>query len=280
MDGEAMNCHTGKLFISLFFGFAFISAPSFADDDDAKMMKQLAQIKRNCELQQAEAKRREQESEQQLAVAKANASLPPEKIQEVQTKIDIMKADVAKTDEFLAQSLPSTRKELESYIKKAMGAIATTRERESVVARDLGVDPTSRVEALLRKLGDAQDFKTQRGAFDWENHAYNPDPSAPVVAGPNTNFFGVAGQLPSAAVPTNRASGAYTPTTVEDATNISNHDHGVGGGIMLEGSAEGLDPVSSVDYDGGINALVLSSIWRRLCLFRENFALVFGNDVS
>jgi hypothetical protein len=256
MEIEAMNRHTGKPLILLLFGVALVSVPAFADD--AKMMDQLAQIKKNCEQQQAEARRREQKSEQQLAAAKANASLPPEKIQEVQTKIDIMKTDIAKTDEFLAQPLPSTKEEQESYIQKAMGAIATTRERESVVARDLGVDPTSRVEALLGRLGDAQDFKTQRGAFDWENHAYNPDPNAPIVKGPNTNFFGAAGQLPPSAVSTNQVSGAYKPTTVKDATDISNNDHGVGGGIMLEGSAEGFDHFSSVDYDGGVNALVLN----------------------
>lgn len=252
-----MKSHIDGLWILLLIVFAAASAPAVADDDDAKMMAQLTQIKKSCEQQQARAKRLEDEREQQLAAAISSASLPPEKIREVQQKIAIIKEDIAKTDEFLARPEPSTREERESYIKKALGAIAVTRERESVIAKDIGVDPSSRVEAVLGNLGAAEDFKTRRGAFDWEKpNSQNAD--APVVAAGTTHFFGLAGQLPPSVIPASEVSSGYKPTAVDEATREANYDHGIGGGILLEGTAGGLDRVTSVDYDPGINALLLN----------------------
>lgn len=250
-----MKLDFGRLCIVLTLGLACVATPAFAgDDEDQVLMEQLAKVRQQCELQHAQNKRREQE----LEAAKANPSLPPEKVQEAEQKIQTLKTAIAKTDEFLAKPLPATKAEREVYLKQASSEIATTREFESTVAKDLGVAPTSRMEAVLSKLGSAEDFKTKFGAFDKQEHAYNPDLSVPVGQGIGTNFFGLAGQLPPSAVPTNRVSTAYTPTTVQAATNIAEHDHGTGGGIMLEGTAGALDSVSSVEYDGSVNALVLN----------------------
>jgi len=250
-----MKLDFDRLCIVLALSLAFVSAQAIAkDDDDPVLMAQLVRIKQQCEQQHAQNKKREQE----LEAAKANASLPPQKMQEVEQKIQTLKAANAKTDVFLAQPLPTTKQARESYLRQASGEIATTREFESTVAKDLRLDPASRVEAVLSKLGQAEDFKTKFGAFDVQEHPYNPDPNAPVVQGPNTHFFGLAGQLPPSAVPTNQVSGAYAPTTVDKAAELSKEEHGVGGGILLKGKAVGLDTVSSVKYDGSVNALVLN----------------------
>jgi hypothetical protein len=249
-----MKVHFDRLCIVLAFSLAYVTTQAIAGDDDPVLMAQLARIKQQCEQQHAQSKKREQE----LEAAKANASLSPQKMQEVEQKIQTLKAAIKKTDAFLAQPLPTTKEARESYLRQASGEIATTRELESTVAKDLRVDPVSRVEAVLSKLGQAEDFKTKFGAFDHQDHAYNPDLNAPIVLGGNTHFFGIAGQLPPSAIPRNEVSSAYRSTTVQAATDIAANDHGTGGGIMLEGTAGGLDTVSSVEYDGSVNALVLN----------------------
>ncbi len=249
-----MNRWTNTLGISLLLCLALVSAPAFADDDDAKMMAQLALIKKSCEEHQAEAKRKEQE----LEAAKASANLPPQQAQDVERKLQKLKSVIAETDELLARPMPQTRADQESYLKTASGAIAATHAYESAVSKDLRIDPASRVEAVLQKLGSAEDFQTRFGAFDNQNAVSNAALGAAAPPGANTSFFGLAGRLPPSAIVQPQLSSAYTPTTVEAATKISNQDHGVGGGIMLEGAAGGLAPVSSATYDGSINALVLN----------------------
>ncbi len=250
-----MKPNFDRLCIVLAFSLACFTTQAIAqDDDDPALMAGLAKTDKCVEQYQAQNKQRVQE----LEAAKANASLPPQKVQEVEQKIQTLKAAIATTDAFLAKPLPTTREAREAYLSKALGEVAITREFESTVAKDLGVDPASRMRMVLSNLNlSAEDFKTRFGAFDWQ-HAYNPDPNAPVVQGPNTHFFGLAGQLPPSAVPTNQVSGAYAPTTVDKAAELSNEEHGVGGGILLKGKAGGLDTVSSVKYDGSVNALVLN----------------------
>src|SRR5467141_2667951 len=138
------------LCIVLALSLAFVPTQVVAqEEDDSKLMDQLAQLKQQCEKQHEQSKRREQE----LEAAKANASLPPEKMQEVEQKIQTLKDVIAKTDKFLAQRLPATKAARESYLRQVSSQIATTREFESTVAKDLGrVDPASRMEAVLSKL--------------------------------------------------------------------------------------------------------------------------------
>jgi hypothetical protein len=239
-----MKLYASLFGVCLFLCLALNSAPAFADDVDPKMAAQLAQIKTKCEQAQAANKR----EDERLEAAKSATNLPPQKRQEVEQEIQQLKSVIAKTDSILSQPLPSTRAEQESYLREASGAIAAARVQESVVARDLGINPTSRMDAVLSKLAPAE-------GPNWDGRGGS---NAFVSHGNGTNFFGVAGQLPPSAIPSARNYAAYTPTTVEEATNRSNFDHGMGGGIMLEGVAEGLDPVSSVDYDSGVNALMLN----------------------
>jgi hypothetical protein len=240
-----MKFHARSFGILLLFCFASISA-AFADDD-AVLMAQLAQLKKNCEQYQAEAKRKAE----QLKSAAAKADLPPQKKQQVEHELQSLNTAIAQTDAFLTQPMPATKDAQESYLKSAYVAVAAARQYEAAVAKDIGISPTSHLEGVLSQLGDAQDFKTRYGAFDWQHAIKDGNLLAPVAQGPNNNFFGVpsAGSTP-------QISTTYLPTTVDAATNISNHDHGVGGGIMLEGNA-GLR-FSSVEYDGGVNALVLN----------------------
>lgn len=228
------------------------------EEDDPGLMERLKQTGDQYKRQQAENERRERK----LEVAKATSSLPPQKIKEVDLKIQALKASTAATAAFLARPLPATKVERELYLKNAFGGIAETRKLESVIAKELGVHPSPNLEVMenvLSKLGEGEIFKTKYGGFNQEVQAYNPDPNAPVALGPNTQFFGIAAQLPPSAIPAAKSVAAYTPTTVQAAAVISLVGHGAGGGIMLEGTADGLGHVSSVEYDGSVNALVLNS---------------------
>lgn len=254
-----MKLQSHRLCIVLALSLAFVSTQTIAQDDaDRVLMKQLGQLQQQCKLWQEESKQREHE----LEAAKAKASLPQQETTEVDEKIQILEKAVKKTDGFLANPFPTTKEAQESYFRQVSGQIAATRLMESTVAKDLGVDYASQAELVLSKLNlSVEDFKTRYGAFD-EQPAYNPGPDDINIPGPkateNTRFFGISGQLPPSAIPTSQVSSKYTPTSVEEATDISNHDHGAGGGIMLEGTAEGLPHVSSVEYDGSVNALVLN----------------------
>src|SRR5579864_6567029 len=251
----AVKLNFERLCIVLAVILACIATPVFAGgDDDKVLMQQLADIRQQCVLAHEQNKQKEQEYE----AARANPSLSPEKAQQVDREIHILKAEIAKTDQILAQPLPATREERESYLRQASAGIATARQLESTVAKDLGRAPTSRMEKVLSNLGTAERYKPKYGDFDQERNAYNPDLNAPVSRGIGTNFFGIAGQLPPSAVPANRVSSAYERTDVQKATAIAGNDHGTGGGIMLEGTAGGLDTVSSVEYDAAVNALVLN----------------------
>lgn len=244
-----------RLCIVLAFSVAYVSTQAVAKDaDDQVFMAQLAQLQQQCKLWQAESNRREQE----LETKKANASLPPQEMKEVKEKIKILKDGLTKTDALLAEPLPTTKEKRESYLRQVSGEIATTRALEGTVAKNLKLDYASQAERVLSTLNlSVEDFKTRYGAFD-QQPAYNPDLNAPVPQGENTNFFGIAGQLPPSAIHKNQVSSGYKPTTVQEAAKIALDDHGVPGGIMLEGTAGGLDPVSRVEYDGSVNALVLN----------------------
>lgn len=103
-----------KLFLAI--SLVFVCTPAHADDDDDPvMMAQLAEAKPVCEKLHAENKRKEKE----LEAALANTSLPPEKKQEVEEKIEKVKAVNAKMDEFLAQPLPAKREDREAYLRQA-----------------------------------------------------------------------------------------------------------------------------------------------------------------
>ncbi len=279
-----MKLKLDRLSIVLAFSLTCVVTRAVAQDDGGKkkMMANLAKtmagldnIAKCIKQYQAQNKQRVQE----LEAAKANASLPPQEMQQVEQEIQVLKAANVKTDALLAEPLPTTREAHKVYLSKALGEIAKTREFESSVAKDLGVDPASRMGLVLSNLNlSVKEFETQFGAFDQQKPAGNADPNAPVPQeGKNSHFFGLSGQLPPSAVPTIQVSSAYTATTVKDAARISGEEHGVGGGILLKGKAGGLDTVSSVKYDGSVNALVLE---RRPRLFREDSALVFGNYVS
>lgn len=251
-----MKLHSLIPRVVLAFSLAYGPTATAKDDDDSVLLAQLAQIREQCEKQHEQNKQREQD----LETAKADASLSPQKMEEVEEKIQTLKTAIAKTDSFLAEPLPATKAERESYLKQVSSQIATTRQFESTITKDLGRDPASRMEAVLSRLGGAEDFKPKFGAWDWEKHAYNPDPNAPIAQGQGTHFFGLSAQLPKGAISTNDVKSEYFPTTVDEANAIAIKDHGTGGGIMLEGSALGDLPatISSVDYDGSVNALVLN----------------------
>jgi len=250
-----VNFRAGLLGVCLLLCLAVNSAPAFADDViDPKLAAQLAQLKSNCAQAQAEAKAKAE----QLEAAKAAANIPPQKKQEIEQKLTDIKAVITKTETYLHQPLPATQAEQETYLKTAYGAIADARIHESMVARDLGLPPSSPMEVMLSRFGESgAGLKDRFGRWDGQ-HAMTPDMDAPMVRAGGNSFFGVAGQLPPSAIPSSKTYSAYAPTNVELATKISNDNHGVGGGVMLEGLADGLDPVSSVDYDKGVNALVLN----------------------
>src|SRR5947209_16569606 len=118
-----MKLDFARLCIVVAVSLAHVATQAMAkDDDDPVLMAQLAQLKKQCEQQHAQSKRREQE----LEAAKADASLPPARMQEVEQKIETLKAAIARTDAFLATPLPPTKEGRESYLGQASAAIAAT----------------------------------------------------------------------------------------------------------------------------------------------------------
>ena len=216
-----MKLKLDRLSIVLAFSLTCVVTRAVAQDDGGKkkMMANLAKtmagldnIAKCIKQYQAQNKQRVQE----LEAAKANASLPPQEMQQVEQEIQVLKAANVKTDALLAEPLPTTREAHKVYLSKALGEIAKTREFESSVAKDLGVDPASRMGLVLSNLNlSVKEFETQFGAFDQQKPAGNADPNAPVPQeGKNSHFFGLSGQLPPSAVPTIQVSSAYTATTV------------------------------------------------------------------
>lgn len=249
-----MKSWYSRLPILLALSLSSFSTPAIGKDaDDSVLMAQLEHLRKRCEQKHAENQRRVRV----LESAKSDASLPPQQLQNVEEKLQLLKTAIAKTDALLATPMPTTKEARESLLNHAFAEIATTRELEATVAKNLGL-PTSPLEAVLSRIGGAENFKAKVGAFDWAERAYNPDLNAPVPESGNSALFGLAGQLPPSAIPTSRVSGAYTPTTVQAAADMSVQDHGLGGGIMLEGTAGGLGTVSSVEYDATVNALLLN----------------------
>jgi uncharacterized protein YraI len=158
------------------------------------------------------------------------------------------------------QPLPQTPAEREALAETIYNVAMAANMAVHDVRRDLR-EPESSVAARALP-SNISDFTTKVSkGFDGSAQSYNPDVNSSQRLRA-TDFFVWSGQSQPAATPA--VSSALRPTTASEATRIVKLDGGVDGGVVLEGSATdlgpipGLGPITKVQYDSSLNALVLN----------------------
>jgi hypothetical protein len=243
--------------VLLLFAFAFMAPLPSAyaqEDEDAILLATISKAQENCE-----------KSKQKVAELERVAAQPtttPQKRAETVEYVKALKSNIAAVDELNQQPMPKTKAELKQRATLLAGAAADQRMLTRFAEKSLGIAPSTLQDRVLDTnglSGDISDFKTKvsRG-FDGASGSYDPDPNAAVpVAQPN--YFGIAGSRPQATASKPETSADYRPTTQQFAKTTTEKDGSWGGGVMLEGEAAGLGRVSSVQFDGALNALVMDN---------------------
>jgi uncharacterized protein YraI len=158
------------------------------------------------------------------------------------------------------QPPPQTPAEREALAKTLYNVSMAANMAAHDVRRDLGEPGSSLAARALPS--NISDFTTKVSkGFDGSAQSYNPDVNNSQRL-PARDFFVWSGQSQPAATPA--VSSALKPTTASEASRIVKVDGGVDGGVVLEGTATdlgpipGLGPITKVQYDSSLNALVLN----------------------
>jgi len=141
--------------------------------------------------------------------------------------------------------------------KEIAGRVYSAVQVSALVEREaqqqLGIAPASPTERLLEKNKSLM----YRFSQAWDGSSYSGNDDHAPGGGNGTKFFrGSLSAMQESSVV--YVSSSYQPSTPQSAEKIQNQDRGIGGGVMLEGSARGLGPLSSVKYDARYNALIMN----------------------
>jgi hypothetical protein len=223
----------------LFIGVAIASMPAHSSELDDYIAK--ATQKCNEEVQRLE----------ELKQASA-AKSPPTSGEDIAV-MNRLEALAERTRELISQGPPTTPAEKQEYAQKLAAAAGEGGMIIHSVENRLGIAPKSPGVVLRALKIDADDFKERISkGFDGARGSGNPDIN--IGRSADTPFFSGRPSLPQSTVR------AEVKTTSEaDARRITDRDGHWGGGVMLEGAADRLGPISRVRYNIELNALVLDN---------------------
>jgi hypothetical protein len=242
---EAGGHNMKKLGVKVWvIALALVIASAAQADDDPGLLAFIARSNQRCE----ELKQKRAEIQRQAA--QSQTIRPEQKAQAAKTIAELDKA-IAATTALLQDPALRAYGDKEGIAARLQFAIAQGSMLVRSAQREMGVSPSSAIDRVL-DMNVAPFMTKVSPGFDGAPRASNGDEGPVYHSG--TRFFGIGGNSS-----TPKVSAAYTPTTPQSADRIVQHDGSVGGGIMLEGTAGGLGPVSMVRYDDRYNALVIDN---------------------
>jgi hypothetical protein len=213
-----------------------VAVPCRADEIDDF----IAQKKRQCEelARQRDALKAEIESK----------GSPPQAAERLQT----LNAVVEQATQLIQQKPPQSDAEKREFARTLSayvgGGTMQARSVESSLGRGLS-GAVNRAAAQVADMARAAGGCTGQGS-SCASHEFDGarprTPGEPAYAPQGTQFFSTGGS-------------GYKTTTEQQAREITKKYEGWQGGVVLEGVATGVGPISSILYDGKLNAFILNN---------------------
>jgi hypothetical protein len=230
--------------------YATITGVAQAQTDAGKLDPQLAATLAKLDQACKDA----QKSKADLSKVAESPAMTPQQKTEVADTLKSLDRVIATTTEILHDpAVTSLGGDQRAIAARVYAAVVVSNLVQRAAQRELGVPPSTPADRILQ-TDQTLMFKISHG---WDGSAYSGNDAGNPSGDTGTQFFRGALDAMQGSSSVVYVGSGYQPSTPQSAKAIADHDHGIGGGVMLEGTAGGLGPVSSVKYDARYNALVM-----------------------